>query len=143
MKQKQKVSLPTPDLHDLIGKPFRYGGRGRNPHDGTESYDCYGLVCEIYKRRGITLPPLLSAIEYHKIDPLFHQQKEAYKRIEQPEPFCIVSFIIRPPYVSHIGVVLQDGKRFMHILKKRAVTIEPLSSPSWNHRIEGFYQWTE
>ena len=124
-------------VSDLIGKPFLYGGRG------PDHYDCYGLVSEIYKRRGIALPPLLSATSYKAIDPIFQNEKKGYIKIDKPEAYAIVSFIIRPPFVSHVGVVLENEKSFIHVLQKRFVAIEQLSSQSWNHRIEGYYRWRE
>lgn len=37
------------DCKDLVGVPYAHAGRG------PDSYDCYGLLIEIYRRQGITL----------------------------------------------------------------------------------------
>lgn len=37
-------------VSDLVGKPYRAGARG------PEEYDCFGLVAEVYRRLGWTIP---------------------------------------------------------------------------------------
>ncbi len=95
-------------IDDLLGKSFQYGGRG------PLEYDCYGLVMEIYKRRGVSLPDFGSSPS--------------------------ASWIHRPPFTTHIGVVLEDGYRFIHIMTKTEVTIERLDSLLWKRRITGFFK---
>lgn len=46
------VFLPRHLWVDLIGLPFKSRGRG------PDEYDCFGLVMEIYRRRGIVIPDL-------------------------------------------------------------------------------------
>ncbi len=133
---------------DLIGKDFKCGGRG------PLEYDCYGLAMEIYRRLGIELPdfgssPSVSWI-HHKIIEETAEGREhraegstpcpmRFAPCPGPEPFCLVTFMLRPPYTSHIGVVLEDGVRFMHILRKTEVTIERLDSQLWERRITGYF----
>lgn len=121
---------------DLLGKNFKPTGRG------PDVYDCYGLAIEVCKRQGIVLPDIYSEVEAE----LIHLQiventttTSTFNRLEKPEPFCLVTFTIHPPYVSHIGVVLADCKRFIHILARRKVTIERLDSPDWVRRVVGYY----
>ena len=147
---------------DLIGKPFMPGGRG--PHGAVISdpsvipakagiqsavnrtdngYDCYGLVKEIYARLGIALPEYGydSPDNFSLIHQLIHGGKDLFEPLEKPEPFCVVLFTIRPPYISHIGVVLENCNSFIHIMEKVCVAVEKLDHPIWSRRIRGFLKW--
>ncbi len=121
---------------DLLGKRFRYGGRG------PDEYDCYGLVMEIYKRIGVDLPDYGFADNYKGIDAMVQRFAINFKRLSFPVAPCIVAFMIWPPYVSHIGVVL-EGDRFLHIMQRSQVSRERLSAPEWASRIAGYYQVRE
>jgi cell wall-associated NlpC family hydrolase len=131
-------------LADLIGKSFQYGGRG--PFE----YDCYGLVMEIYKRRGMELPDFGSSPSASWIHRVIMEQTQCgvrnaecgvkFIQITNPEPFCLVTFMIRPPYTSHVGVVLENGYQFIHIMAKLEVTIERLDGMQWKRRITGFFK---
>ncbi len=123
----------TPNLSDLLGKSFNYGGRG--PFE----YDCYGLAMEIYKRRGIDLPDFGSSPSASWIHRMISEGKKLFIELKAPEPFCLVTFAIRPPYTTHIGVVLKDGYRFIHIMTKSQVTIERLDGLQWKKKITGYF----
>lgn len=123
------------DLSDLIGKPFKYGGRG------PSEYDCYGLAIEIYSRKGHELPDINSPTEFETIHSAGQELKSLISvEIEKPEPFCIVGFKIRPPYISHMGIVLDDTFHFIHILRNTNVCVERLNSIIWKDKIGGFYR---
>ena len=121
---------------DLLGCEFKYGGRSKD-----EGFDCYGLAIEIYKRLGITLPDFGTAFQAHEQDKLVICGQKSFVKLEKPEPYCIVCLVIRPPYVSHVGIVLPDLNKFLHTMHKIKVCVERLNSPQWNHRIRGFYKW--
>lgn len=120
---------------DLLGKEYVEKGRGPN------HFDCYGLCIEVLKRKGLVLPDIESETDAN----LIHKQivensaSSIFKRLHKPQAFCLVTFIVQPPYVSHVGVVLEDCKRFIHIMEKRQVTIERLDSVAWSRRIKGYY----
>ena len=118
---------------DLLTKEFEWGGRG------SQKYDCYGLVMEIYKRIGIDLPDFKSAKAPSLIQQSIIEGKKLFEEIEEPEPYCLVTFFIRPEYTSHLGVVLEDCKRFIHIMEDSMVTVEKLSD--WEDRITGYLRW--
>ncbi len=122
------------DYTDLLGRRFRYGGRG------PECYDCYGLVMEVYRRFGIQLPDCGTASTPAEIDAMIKEFSRHWVKIRQPEIPSVVAFYIRRPYVSHLGVVIGPD-RFIHIMQRSLVTVERLSSPVWRHRIAGFYRW--
>ena len=121
-------------IQDLIGIPYEKHGRT------TKGLDCYGLVHLVYGRLGKELPNFPEDYtELLNIHNAIEENKSKFIELEKPEPYCIVTFSIYPPYVTHIGVVLDDCKRFIHIMEKRNVTIEQLDK--WNKRIRGFYKW--
>jgi cell wall-associated NlpC family hydrolase len=125
--------MKTSDLTDLIGKKFNYGGRG------PMEYDCYGLVMEIYRRSGIYLPDFGSSPSAPWLHRMISEGKKLFLELPKPEPFCLVTFAIRPPFTTHIGVVLEDSYRFIHIMTKTEVTIERLDSPLWKKKITGYF----
>ncbi len=121
-------------IQDLIGIPYEKHGRT------TKGLDCYGLVHLVYGRLGKELPNFPEDYtELLNIHNAIEENKSKFIELEKPEPYCIVTFSIYPPYVTHIGVVLDDCKRFIHIMEKRNVTIEKLDK--WQKRIRGFYKW--
>ena len=118
---------------DLLGKNFKYNGRG------PDEYDCYGLVKELYRRLGINLPEYASTEDRSLIDLMINKNQQLFDRIERPTPFCIATFIIRPPYTSHMGVVTENCRQFIHIYDKASVVVSNLDHPIWSRRISGFY----
>ena len=123
-------------ISKYIGKPYEKGGRGPN------TFDCYGLASTLYEKfNGIALPELFTPDNAEMCWQVFVEQKTTlYKRLQGPRPFCIVTFKLRPPYITHLGIVLEDRIRFIHILKKRNVTIERLDMMPWDKKIEGYYE---
>lgn len=120
-------------LDDLIGKGFAYGGRG--PHQ----YDCYGLAIEVFRRMGKHLPEdYMSVCEPAKIATTIEEGKKHLRKISEPVKGCLVMFKIVPPYVSHLGVVLENN-RFIHVFQKRMVCIEQLDGIYWRNKIAGYY----
>ncbi len=127
---------------DLLGKPFKKGGNGK------DGYDCYTLSREVCRRAGINLPikqtHILAATENMEARSvaITAGKEEAYDKLEKPEPFCIVTFSLHPPYVNHMGVMI-DKYHFIHIMKKRLVTIERIDHKYWAHKKEGFYRYVD
>lgn len=119
---------------DLLGREFAYGGRG------PDTYDCWGLCMEIYRRLGMQLPDGISTPECEDVDKQINSKFHLYfKEISAPTPGCLVTLMIRAPYTSHVGVVLEDGSRFIHIMQKCRVAVERLDNIAWQRRIKGFY----
>jgi len=123
-------------IQNLIGVPYKKNGR-----DMT-GLDCLGLVKVIDNWRGVITPDYDSPEEYNLIDQIIKEEKEEVSvELSEPEPFCKVTFCIRYPYVTHIGVVLEDCRRFIHILRKQNVAVERLDNILWQKRIRGFHKW--
>lgn len=122
----------------LVGIPYLKGGR-----DPKEGLDCLGLCIEAYKRRGILDFPDASAPENREeIHKLMMEGKEQFEEIQKPEEGCIVAFSIRPPYVTHIGVVIGKNE-FLHINDKKRSMVTKLNDLFWGKRIKGFYRWNK
>lgn len=124
------------DYTDLLGKEFELGAKGPN------KYDCYALSREVCKRAGIMLPDKQAVKELvERSNTINAGKEEDYIKLEKPEPYCIVTFSIRPPYVTHMGVVLEDCNYFIHIMRKRSVAIERLDTPIWQKKLDGYYRY--
>jgi cell wall-associated NlpC family hydrolase len=128
-KQLQKI-----EVSDLLGKPFAWYARG------PEAYDCWGLVLEVARRAGVYLPDEISIrrpqVRSRRMDQVF----AGFTRIAEPEPYCLVTFVLRRRYVGHIGFVLADGKRFIHVTESQRVSITRLDDVFWRRRIDGYYR---
>lgn len=129
---------------DLLMAKFKYKGSSVE-----EGFDCWNLCREVYRRIGKELPSFEYLVEdiakdgfnYKNVNEIMMDKSKHFKKIEHPEPFCLVSFWIRPPYTTHVGVVLDDCQRFIHILEKGNVMVERLDSLTWKHRITGFWKY--
>ena len=124
------------EIQELIGIPFKIHGRD------LKGLDCYGLVKLIEKKRGNIIPEYAySGIEKTFVDYMINDNMSLVTEIENPEPFCTVTFSIRQPFVHHIGIVLSNTNYFIHVMQKRHVVIERLDSDTWKNKIRGYYTW--
>jgi len=115
------------DLHpslwvDLVGLPFRSGGRG------PDAYDCYGVLLKVFARRGIGRPPLDTTVDDSEIARMVALALGTHwSRIEAPEPGCALLFRDRG-VVRHVGIYI-GSDRFLHATEaKRQVLVERLSA---------------
>jgi len=123
------------DVSDLIGFGFKEGGRSKE-----EGFDCYGLAIEIYRRLGFKLPDYFWVEDLVERDERINEwAKQDFIRLENPKPYCIVTFTLRRPYTTHVGVMLENCRRFIHIMPKRNVCIEVLDYMFWEKRVTGYF----
>lgn len=119
--------------HDLLGKRFEYGGRG------PDSFDCYGLAMELFRRMGKRLPEQYASSTDAAVN---HGEivtgVQALRRLDGPAYGALVLFRVVPPYISHLGVML-DRWQFLHVMQKRAVTLERIDSLYWHDKVAGYY----
>jgi cell wall-associated NlpC family hydrolase len=122
------------DYTDLLGKPFRLGARG------PEYYDCWGLCLEMGKRAGIEYPADFTPEDTNEQDIAIRNRRDNdFVKLETPEPYCIVTFTVTPPFVDHCGIVLPGCKRFLHIMSNHSVAVQRLDHKILAKRIDGFY----
>lgn len=105
---------------DLVGEPYVHNGRGEN------GYDCFGLLLEVYKRRGIIIPD----VKYGE-DRAEHARLLALRAESQWKP-CPVKpgaglLFLEDAIPGHVGVAL-DEDRFIHASEAmKQVTVGRLS----------------
>jgi cell wall-associated NlpC family hydrolase len=122
---------------DLLGKPFVWGGRG------PEGFDCYGLCIEMAKRNGQVIPDSAWSEDPALIAALVEETEEkGFVRVDAPQAGDFVGFMLRPPFVSHIGYMLNQHE-FLHITKGTKVSRERIDSLLWQRKVAGFYRWTK
>lgn len=122
------------EYDDLIGFPFRYGGRSLA--DGA--LDCYGLVKVMSERNGIKLPERSVSEDHALIHALMAGQMNEWKRLPGPRPGAVVQFKVMGR-ACHVGYMVNDFE-FIHTWEQsNGVVIERLEE--WERRIEGFYEY--
>lgn len=126
----------THPTHGLLGKPFKWQGRG------PDGYDCYGLVVEIYRRRGIEVLDWESPDEEFNSAALNFWGSEVLNHsnwFETEKGPDVAVLFAAPGDMPHCGYML-DYNRFIHCSSTTGrVCIERLSDPRWAGRIKGFY----
>ena len=117
------------NMRDLIGTPFKAHGRSK-----TEGFDCYGLLIEVMKRNGITLPDLfyenlnaVSEADFKRIFP--------FVKIEKIEYLCIIVFKLYRR--THVGVYIGEDN-FIHATEDCGVVVDKLHR--WEKLITGYYK---
>jgi len=123
------VSAIDLEFCDLIGTPFEYGGRG------PDSYDCYGLLMELYKRVGVDITDYGSSSRGAEIIAMMLGKVHEWKEVS-PQPGC--TMLIKLPMSMHVGFLLPN-KKFIHTTRSTGgVVVEYLRI--WNRRILGYYE---
>lgn len=118
---------------DLVGQPFN-----------KDTMNCYTLCQIIAKRVGKILPDqefIHSAIIRSKT---FEEGCEEFGiKLDGPEPLCMVVFRGRGPLAGHMGIVLPNCYKFIHVRSGIPVTIERLDSPLWEKSIAGYFRYKD
>lgn len=120
-----------------VGLEFAEKGRG-------PGYDCWGLVMQVLASEHDIggLPDFRT--EYHasfdrvSIPLLIADEKMRWKKVKKPLEGDLVVFRIGGQPM-HVGFMISP-EAFLHITRGINATIEPLLSPLWAKRIEGFYR---
>lgn len=106
-------------MADLIGKPYRFNGRG------PDGYDCAGLVVEVLRRIGHTFDVPETFGDYSNDVRSMRQILGGSWMLSGPEPGAVAFFRSE----AHVGILI-DRRRILHtsILLQEA-TVESLDSP--------------
>jgi cell wall-associated NlpC family hydrolase len=125
------------DLSKFIGIPYKPKGRS---WDGV---DCLGLVGLFHKEvNGIDFPDWSMVYsdpnDFARSSQLISQEKSAFIAIHTPRQGDIITLRFGQ-FICHLGLWI-DGSTFLHSLEGHDSAIERLDSPSWKHRINGFYR---
>lgn len=119
---------------DLIGFPFRYGGR--KLEDGF--LDCYGLVVVMSERAGRKLPERSVSEDHRLVHALMMSQMNVWERASGPAEGRVVLFKINR-VACHVGYLINEFE-FIHTWEDSGgVVVERLSN--WERKIEGFYEY--
>ncbi len=121
-------------LGDLFRAGYAIGGRG------PAAYDCFGLFREVQRRVGVDLPDVASPAAMAERACLIEVGARDWQPLPAPEPWCAVAIRVGR-WVSHLGVVLDDGVHFLHATRATGVTRARLDDPRWASRIAGYYRW--
>jgi len=77
-------------------------------------------------------------------DLIIRSFEKDFERLEEPEPGAIVVFSRNHKTVTHMGIVLEDNKSFIHISRKiQTPKIERLDKPTYVRVLYGFYRYAE
>jgi len=126
---------------DLIGRPWRAGGRGPN------AFDCWGLVRYCWRDRfGIQVPEIpIDAGDLRAVHAGFrdHPERRRWRLVADPrEGDAVLMRQSRHPI--HVGLWLEaDGGGVLHAARGIGVVFQnprDLALQGW--RIEGFYRFT-
>jgi cell wall-associated NlpC family hydrolase len=125
------------DLNDLIGVPFKDGGRNKK-----EGFDCYGLAMEVYRRYGIELPDYrISCEDASRINQQVEETVPQWIEIKRDELIVPTMVVMRFNYgmlINHTGVFI-GGDRILHTIRRRAVHVISINDDFWARKIAGFY----
>ena len=96
------------DINDLLGKPYKAHGRG--PY----FYDCYGLVIEVERRLGHTMPDLYMKLskcnewdfDPHNVD--FSSEMTGMTKTNSPSFGDVIVFFDKKGRIYHTAVYLKN-----------------------------------
>jgi cell wall-associated NlpC family hydrolase len=121
----------------MQNKVYKDGGMG------PIEYDCFGFAAEVYRQFGITLPMDYAVpTDKYERDATIRTEMggERYEEIFIPEAPALVAFAIRPPFVTHVGVLIGPCE-FIHMIENAGVCVNKLSHPMWKKRVAGIYRY--
>lgn len=112
----------VPPYLDLLGISFERGARG------PDSFDCYGLAREMFRRAGVTVPDFTSPGTMERAAELIASQSERWRKVPYGTLNSLVTFRVEG-IGSHVGYVIAPD-RFIHAFEHTGVTTERLTNGS-------------
>lgn len=129
------------NIKDLVGGRFVNGGR-----DVKTGLDCWGLVMEVYRRYGMSIPDFtVDAFAYKDIDKLIGAATgvSCWEEVDCPadkDVPLVVLMRIHPNLITHAGVYI-GGNRIMHTMK--AIGVITTRVDALKSRITGYYKYVQ
>jgi len=119
------------DFADLIGVPFQYGGRG------PARFDCYGLIMDLHRRQGKSLPDFGFASDQALVAAMMGATLPQWKEVKQRPGAVVLIRVGR--YVAHVGYMINQYQMIHTWEHSGGVSIVQVES--WKQRIVGFYEY--
>lgn len=120
-----------PAISDLVGKPFLDDAMG------PDSYCCWGLAVEVFRRFGVCLPDYRAACA--SVSTGIAEKGGEWVRCGGEMPVPALMLFTTAGICDHVGVYLGGGK-FIHAHEAGGVTVVPTGHIFWKKRIEGYYR---
>lgn len=113
----------------LVGARFVDGGRG------PLEFDCVGMLIEIQRRLGRTMPDYASNVSL-----LAGALVDHWDQVNSPQPGDgVLIRSVNPRW--HVAVVIDSCRMISANEAAGCVCIERFDSPLYSRRIQGFYRW--
>lgn len=118
---------------DLIGTPFKFGGRG------PDYFDCWGLVMEMLKRIGIFPPDYGWHDEAAAIQAMMIGARQKHWQKAPMKQSAVLLFRVGR-YVRHVGFAI-SATQFIHVWERSNGVVVENFSEDWNKRLVGCYEY--
>lgn len=117
--------ITTEEVMDLVRQPYKVAKM-----DG-QMIDCFSLVHWIFTRADVDLP-----VSYIPFLQSFRPIKDA------PRFLDVVAMSLHPPFIDHIGVMLND-REFIHARRGMSVVVSKIQEDSFQRIIKGILRYKE
>ncbi len=119
------------DWHDLLDKPYVWGARG------PDAFDCYGLVIELHRRKGIILPDYPAPDIRNRAAAMMAASAATQWVPVERAPGTTVLLRVGP--IIHCGVMVDDHFMVHTWEQSGGVVREPVTP--WKRKTLGFYRY--
>lgn len=128
-------------INKYLGIPYIDGGRCLE-----KGVDCYGLIIEVCKDLGKTIPDVYDFEgkgdqDYfdNNFDRILSDFLTCWVEVETPKVFDVVLIHSRPPTPKHAGMVLTEN-RILHSAVSAGVVVSCIDRPGYNKCKKQFYR---
>lgn len=111
-----------------------------------KKYNCWQLICLIYKEQFDTIIPTYqneykNALDKRRIKEIYARELNIWTRVKRPRLGDVIVFNVNAqPW--HAGLIIST-KDMLHTEHKLESVIERYSGLIWRHRIVGYYQYVK
>ena len=134
------LSVKTHWAFDYIGKPWKSGGMG------PKSFNCWGLVVDVYRRRYGKVLEIISVPENNLKALIYtinkHPERQHWKTVSVPQEGDI-ALMRQSRYPIHVGLWVEvDGGGILHCIQGTGVVFQSLQALAligW--KVETYYTY--